>query len=362
MRLTIDLAALAGNWRRLAGLVRPAECAAVVKADAYGTGIAAAGPALAAAGARTFFVALPEEGAALRRALKRSAAPDAPIYVLNGFFPQAAPLYGENRLFPVLGHPGELEQWTAWQGREEAALHVDTGMNRLGFSEGEVESLARSGGPGKGVNLLISHLACADEPEHPINAEQLRRFAVAKALLKLPRASLANSAGIHMGADFRHDLVRPGIALYGGASHPQAVSDPVVTAEARILQVRGGHIGETVGYGACETLKRTSRIAILSVGYADGYLRAAGSSDAASGALVCIDGHLAPLLGRVSMDLIAADVTDIPDGLAAPGRWAELFGHNVDIDAVARHAGTIAYELLTGLSRRAHRRYVRAGD
>jgi len=361
LRLTIDLAALAGNWRRLAALARPAECAAVVKADAYGTGIAAAGPALAAAGARTFFVALPEEGAALRRALKRSAAPEARIYVLNGFFAEAADLYGESRLSPVLGHPGELERWSAWADRGRAALHVDTGMNRLGFTEGEVESLARSGGPGKDVDLLVSHLACADEPEHAINETQLRRFEAARARLKLPRASLANSAGIHMGPGYLQDLVRPGIALYGGASHPQAVSDPVVTAEARILQVRTGHVGETVGYGATETLKRTSRIAILSTGYADGYLRAAGSSDTSSGALVSIEGHLLPLVGRVSMDLLAVDVTDLPEDLAAPGRWAELFGHNVDIDAVARHAGTIAYELLTGLSRRAHRRYVGAG-
>ncbi|WP_026379019.1 alanine racemase [Afifella pfennigii] len=358
LRLTIDLAALAGNWRRLARLAAQAECAAVVKADAYGIGIAAAGPALAAAGARTFFVALPEEGVALRRALAESPVPQAPIYVLGGFFHEAAELYAAHRLSPVLGHLGEVERWRRWQERGQAALHVDTGMNRLGLSLEEAENLARSGGPGEGVDLLLSHLACADEPAHGASEAQLRRFLEAKALLRLPRASLANSAGIHLSPTFHQDLVRPGIALYGGASHPQAVSDPVVTAEARILQVRTVPRGDTVGYGAVETMKRTSRIAILAAGYADGYLRAAGSSDAASGALVCIEGHLAPLVGRVSMDLIAVDVTDLPQGLAAPGRWAELFGPNIDINAVARHAGTIAYELLTGLSRRACRRYV----
>ncbi|MCF1503533.1 alanine racemase [Afifella sp. H1R] len=357
--LTIDLNALVGNWRRLKDLVAPAECAGVVKADAYGTGIAMTGPALFAAGCRTFFVAVPEEGAALRAALAAyDPSETAAIYVLAGFFAEAAELYREARLSPVLGHFGELQSWRKWPGRDKAALHVDTGMNRLGLSLADTEALAEAGGPGPGIDLMISHLACADEPEKPLNERQRERFAHAKALLRLPRASLANSAGIHMGRAYHHELCRPGIALYGGASHPEAVSDPVVTAEARILQVRTGHPGETVGYGALETLRRTTRIAILSAGYADGYLRAAGSSDMASGALVSIAGHLAPLLGRISMDLISVDVTDIPEGLALPGKTAELFGPNVDIDAVARHAGTISYELLTNLSRRAHRRYI----
>ncbi|HEX2255659.1 MAG TPA: alanine racemase [Afifellaceae bacterium] len=361
LRYTIDLGALRRNWRRLAAMAAPAECAAAIKADAYGIGAARAVPALAASGCRSFFVALPHEGVAVR-----AVAPEAAIYVLNGFTPEAAELYRANALRPVLNSEEEVSEWTGWRSAlpdqrtaMPAALHVDTGMNRLGLRLEEAERL--SGSPllaQAGIALVMSHLACADAPDHPLNQAQREHTERLRALFPGLPLSLANSAGIHHGAAFHFDMVRPGIALYGGGCHPASQSEPVVTAEARILQVREAGAGETIGYGAARRLARDSRIAILGAGYADGYLRASGDSDARPGASILIAGRHAPLLGRVSMDLIAADVTDIPAEEVRRGGWAELFGPNVSIDDVAAHAGTIAYELLTGLSRRAERRYV----
>lgn len=361
LRYTIDLGALARNWRRLAAIAAPAECAAAVKADAYGIGAARAVPALVAAGCRTFFVALPQEGAAVR-----TVAPDAAVWVLNGFLSDAADTYVNSNIWPVLNSLDEVSDWAAWRRRRPgaappAALHVDTGMDRLGLRPEEAERVA--GRPliaEAGIALVMSHLACADQADHPLNQAQLKQTERLRALFPGLPFSLANSAGIHHGAAFHFDIVRPGIALYGGGCHPQAQSEPVVIAEARVLQLRQANAGETVGYGATRTLTRDSRIAVLGAGYADGYLRAAGGTDERPGASVYIAGRRAPLLGRVSMDLVAADVTDIPDDEVRRGDWAELFGPNISIDEVADHAGTIAYELLTGLSRRAERRYVDA--
>jgi alanine racemase len=360
LRYTIDLGALQRNWRRLADMAAPAEGAAAVKADAYGIGVARAVPALVAAGCRSFFVALPQEGTAIR-----AVAPEAAVYVLNGFAAETAELYATNDLRPVLNSEEELRDWAAWRSAlpepetaPPAALHIDTGMNRLGLRPEEAERLA--GSPllaEAGIALVMSHLACADEPGQPLNQAQLKRTERLRALFPGLPLSLANSAGIHHGAAFHFDMVRPGIALYGGFCHPAATSEPVVTAEARILQVREARAGETIGYGAARRLARDSRIAILGAGYADGYLRAVGDADARPGACVLIAGRRAALLGRVSMDLIAADVTGIPADAVRRGGWAELFGPNIPIDEVAAHAGTIPYELLTGLSRRAERRY-----
>ncbi|WP_246206360.1 alanine racemase [Propylenella binzhouense] len=351
MRLTIDLDALVRNWRRLAGRTAPAECAAVVKADAYGIGVSHAVPPLVSAGCRTFFVALPEEGARLR-----AFAPEAAIYVLNGFFPDAAALFGGAALRPVLGHRTELEAWAA-RGGGPAALHVDTGMNRLGFRPEEAEALPADLVARAGIDLVITHMACADEPDHPLNAAQLARFRALPAQLSGVRRSLANSAAIDLGRAYHFDLVRPGIALYGGGCRPGGRSETVVTAEARILQVRAAPAGETVGYGATEKLARDTRIAILSAGYADGYPRSAGRG-ALPPAAVAIGGRAVPILGRISMDLIAADITGLPSGAIRPGDWAELFGPTIPIDEAAAASGTIAYELLTGLSRRAARRHL----
>ncbi len=362
LRLRIDRAALTANWRRLARRAAPAACAAVVKADAYGLGLDVAVPALADTGCSVFFVATLEEAIRVR-----ACAADADIYVLDGLVgPTDA--YRRHRLRPILGNRDELDEWIGVRrhgGAKDgyalpAGLHVDTGMNRLGLSLAEFDGLISAGSlaaiaEAAGLCLLMSHLACADTPDHPLNAAQLSRFSKLRDRCPALPGSLANSAGIFLDRATHHDLVRPGIALYGGASHPDAAMQPVVTALARILQVRTVGAGETVGYGGELTLRRDSRIAILGAGYADGYLRAAGSGDRRPGAGVAIDGHVAPLAGRVSMDLIAVDVTDLPPGIARRGVYAELFGPTIAIDAVADHAGTIGYEMLTRLSNRATR-------
>ncbi|MBB4302226.1 alanine racemase [Rhodobium orientis] len=363
-RLTIDLDALGANWRLLASKAPAAVCAGVVKGDGYGIGLERAAETLQAAGCTTFFVALPDEG--LRA---RAVAPQATIYLLGGLFEENGPALAAAGIRPVLGSMEEIGEWEAFCRASGNAvpcgIHVDTGMNRLGLTLNEARALA--GDPARveamGARLLISHLACADAPGHDLTAQQIARFSEIRALFPGLKASLANSAGVlgQPGAHF--DLLRPGIALYGG----EAISGidnpmrPVVTLEARIIQIRNGNPGETVGYGATETLKRPSRIAVVAIGYADGYHRRAGSTDAAPGARVHLGGFDAPLVGRVSMDLIAIDVTGIPETVAHRGAWVEMFGPNVPVDEVADRAETIGYELLTGLGRRYRRTYLGGG-
>lgn len=356
-RLTIDLAALAANWSLLARHAAAAETAGVVKADAYGIGLEPAARALAAAGCRTFFVAMPAEGVRLRAAL-----PQAVIYVLAGLVEGSAAAFAAHDLRPVLNTPAELEEWAGLRDRgvrNGCAIHIDTGMNRLGLSLHEALALSRDPALLAAVapSLVMSHLACSDTPEHPLNLRQLALFREIRAEFPDIPASLANSAGVFLGEEYHFDLIRPGIALYGvgpvaGVANPMR---PVVTAEARVLAIREAEAGETVGYGATETLIRPSRIAILAAGYADGYHRLAGSSDQRKGAHVMIRGEMAPIVGRVSMDLMAVDVTGLPRAMR--GDWAELFGANLPIDDVAARAGTIGYELLTGLGRRYARTY-----
>lgn len=344
-RLTIDLGALVANWRAVAAKVAT-ETSAVVKADAYGIGIEAVVPALAKAGCRTFFVATADEG--LRA---REAAPDATIYILAGLLRGEAPLLAADNLRPVLGSLAEVAEWIAAGAPVGSALHVDTGMNRLGVTPAEARTIdiARLR-----PSLVMSHLVISEEPQDALNAKQLESFrGVTVAMPGVP-ASLANSAGVYLGPDFHFDLVRPGIALYGASPGP-GVAAPmyvVATAEARVLVVREAQPGETVGYGATRRLTRPTKIAVIGTGYADGYHRVTHGA----GAHVVIRGKSAPLLGRVSMDLTAVDVTDIPG--AARGDWAELFGSQVPVDDVAAWSGTVGYELLTGLGKRYERRYV----
>lgn len=359
-RLTIDLAALAGNWRKLNGMAVHAQCAAAIKGDGYGIGLERAADALWKAGCGTFFVALPDEGLRLREVL-----PGATIYVLNGLFRGAEADMQEAKLIPVLGSPDEIEDWGRYArslDRElPAALHVDTGMNRLGLSYEQAEALSGLDMvEGVAPKLILSHLACADTPDHPLNARQLERFRQARDLFPEVPASLANSAGILNGPDYHFDLVRPGIALYGGSARAKADNPmaAVVTLEARVLQVRDVPAGDSVGYGAAESVGRPSRVAIVSVGYADGLLRAAGSQDGKPGAFGWIAGHKLAYIGRVSMDLLALDVTDVPERIVHRGAWIELMGPHVSVDDLAHAAGTIGYEFLTDLSRRYARRYV----
>jgi len=359
--LTIDLDALTANYRRLRDLAAPAECAAVVKADAYGLGMAEAAPALARAGCKTFFVATLGEAKALRALL-----PHAVIYVFAGLMPGTAELYRAHDLRPVLNSTEEIREWASFcaaQGEKRAcAVHLDSGMNRLGLSAAEVDQVAdaRDLWQAMTLSLVMSHLACADEAQHPKSEAQRKIFDRLRARLPAALASLANSAGILLGRAYAYDLVRPGIALYGGKPSRQGENPfhPVVHLKGRILQVRNVAPGETVGYGATRTLHETARVAVVSVGYADGFFRSLSTGDGETGLVVYLGAHAAPILGRVSMDLITIDVTGVPEEISCRGAWVELIGPNVSAQDMAHHAGTIDYEVLTNLGRRAARRYI----
>jgi alanine racemase len=340
-RLTIDLDALARNHALLRRLAGGAEVAPVVKADGYGLGAAAAAKQLWAEGARSFHVARLAEGVSLRAAL----GPQRPatIYVLDGATPGSVATLLAERLVPVLN---SLEQISLWGQAGPAGLHIDTGMNRLGLRPEEARDLG-----GRSFELVVSHLACADEPGHPLNTAQLERFQAVRALFSGVRASLANSAGAFLGADFAFDLVRPGIALYGGGGQDGLAA--VATFEVPVLQVRDVPAGESIGYGATFTAERPLRAAILAAGYADGVLRSTSPAGA-----VWLAGGRRRLLGRVSMDLIAVDVTDAPGVVA--GDLAELFGPNLWIDEAAKAAGTLPYELLCRMAPRAERQWLGA--
>jgi alanine racemase len=331
----------------------------VVKADGYGCGLEPVAAALARAGCDTFFVAHLAEGRRLR-----AAAPKATIYVLNGMLPGTASAYVGCRLHPVIGSLAELAEWqayvaaTGWHGG--AALHVDTGMNRLGIGFEEAQWVARQPQAQRGeLVLLMSHLACADMPEHPLNARQMAEFRELRAMFPGVPASLANSSGIFLGPDAHHDMVRPGVALYGAnPTLPHAnPMRPVVELAGRIVQVRTVSEGETVGYCAAWTANRATRIAIISIGYADGILRAASARDGKPGAEAIVAGRRCPAAGLISMDLLAIDVTALPEELPRRGELAILLGHDVGVDDLASHAGTIAYEILTSLGRRYARVY-----
>jgi alanine racemase len=345
----------------LRDLSAPAECAAVVKANAYGLGMAAVAPALARAGCKTFFVATLGEAEELRALLA-----GATIYVLAGLQQDTAAVYHRFELRPVLNSTDEIEEWAAFskaaRARLPAAIHIDSGMNRLGLSAAEIEAVAGAKNSWNAfeLTLVMSHLACSDEPEHAKNEVQKKTFDALRARLPKAAASLANSAGILLGPAYHYDLVRPGIALYGGKASRAAAGRfaRVVQLAGRVLQVRDVPPGETVGYGATRTLKRPSRVAVLSVGYADGVFRALSVADNREGLQVHFGSHPAPLIGRVSMDLITVDVTDVPHELARRGAWVELIGTRVAAHEFASHASTIDYEVLTNLGARAVRRYL----
>ena len=355
--LTIDLAAIVANWRALRERAAPAHCAAVVKADAYGCGTEQVVGALANAGCATFFVAHLSEA---RRA--RSAAVDAAVYVLNGLLPGTAPVYAQMNLRPVIGSSAELAEWDAFRAasgwRGGTAIHVDTGMSRLGFTCEEASAIAARLSQDHGIALVMSHFACAEE-DHPLNALQIERFAKVRALFPGIAGSLANSSGVFLGKDAHHDLIRPGVALYGANPTPGEPNPmrPVVALHGRIVQTRAVPQGATVGYSATWTAQRPTRLAIVSVGYADGFLRAASASDTRAGADAIVAGQRCPLAGRVSMDLIAIDVTGLPAAQVSRGDLVTLLGDGIGVDDLAQRAGTIGYEVLTSLGRRYRRTY-----
>jgi alanine racemase len=357
--LTIDLAALQANWRLLEQQTVPVECGAVVKADGYGCGVEEVGKALAKAGCKTFFVADLAEARRLRVVL-----PGQAIYVLHGALPGSGPAFAEINACPVIGSLVELAEWdrfvagSKWHGG--AAIQVDTGMNRLGMSVDEVMALApRLQKENHGFSLLMSHFACAETPKHPLNEKQINLFREIRVQFRGLPASLANSSGIFLGDRAHCDLVRPGVALYGVNPTPGKPNPmhPVVSLQARIIQMRTIAKGETVGYGGVWTAKRPSRIAVVAVGYADGYPRAAGSAADTAGGYAIVAGKHCPIAGRISMDLMAIDVTDLQEGDARRGEYATLIGGDISVDDVAAFGGTIGYEVLTRLGRRYHRVY-----
>lgn len=354
--LAIDLDAIAANWRDLRDRHAARRIAGVVKADAYGLGAARIAPRLAAEGCRHFFVAHLAEAVALCPLLPA----DAMLAVLNGLMPDSAAEFRAHGLVPVLNDLAGIEAWAAAARAAGAALpailHIDTGMSRLGLDARSLDRLAQDPSRLDGLDLrfVMSHLARSEE-DVPMNAAQLARFRAACA--RLPRAprSLANSSGLFLGPDYHFDLGRPGAATYGinptpGHANPMRTT---VRLLGRILQVREIGAGESVGYGASFVAPRPSRIATVAVGYADGYLRSLSGR-----ARAFIAGRAVPLAGRVSMDLITLDVTDLPEADAHAGAWAELIGPAEPPDAIAERAGTNGYEILTSLGARYHRQYL----
>jgi alanine racemase len=357
--LTVDLAALQDNWKRLRGLSSPAECAAVVKADGYGCGLEPVAAILKQGGCTTFFVADLSEGKRLRK-----VAPDTTIYILNGLPPGTAQVFADHGLRPVINSPVQLAEWDAfimgskWGGG--FALHVDTGMNRLGLTIDEAAAIApRINNQNHGLVLLMSHFVASQFVENSRNNEQMLTFRNIRALFRGVPASIANSSGIFLNPAAHLDLVRPGVALYGVNPTPNKanVMKPVVELKARIAQVRNLEFGETVGYDATWTARRPTRIAVVTMGYADGIFRSASGDDQKPGGTLFVNGQPCPIVGRISMDLTTLDITHLPDGSVKRGDFATVTGAERDVDATAAMLGTIGYEVLTNLGPRFARVY-----
>jgi len=357
--LTIDLGAIEANWRKLRSMAISADCAAVVKANAYGCGLEPVVTQLAQAGCKTFFVADLAEG---KRA--RKIAPQANIYVLGGLPPRSADVFAAHNLRPVIGSGLELAEWdsfvsaSGWQGG--IAMHIDTGMNRLGLSIEEARSLApRIKSKHHGIMLLMSHFVASQWPEHGRNREQMDVFRDIRSLYRGVPASIANSSGVFLGWQAHLDLVRPGAALYGvnpipGNPNPM---QPVVNLQARVILTRNIATADTLGYDASWTARRPSRIAVLAIGYADGYFRRAGGTDQKPGGFVLAQGMRCPIVGRISMDLMDIDITDLPENAIRRGDTVTLIGEDLDVDTLAETFDTNGYEVLTSLGQRYARLY-----
>ena len=348
-RITINLTALAANYTHLRALAATAEVAAVVKANAYGLGLEPIAARLMAAGCRSFFVGTLAEAIELR-----DLHSEPRVFVLEGLELDSLPYYSRHRLVPVLNTLTEVMAW-AGQGRAPAALQIDTGMTRAGLGADEVETLRSDSSlmAALDLQLILSHLACADEPANVMNLEQLERFGRLCKIWPSVPWSLANSAGIFLGSQFHGNLVRPGIALYGGrpqTSGPNPMAE-VARLEGRVVQIRTLRETVSVGYGATQRLQPPARVATVAAGYADGYPRSLSSRGYASSA----EGRL-PVVGRISMDLITLDASAHPE--LRVGDYVDLLGGGVPLENIAALAGTVNYELLTALSRRAARIYL----
>jgi len=355
--LIVDLGAVTANWRALQQRVGPrCTVAATVKADAYGLGLAPVALALARTGCRWFFVATLDEAAALD-ALLRPAHRDCRIALMAGPIPgTAGEIAALPAVLPVLNDLGQLADWRAAAPGRPALLHLDTGMSRLGMEPAEARRLAADPALLDGVPLagVMSHLACADTPDDPMNDGQRALFEeLAAALPSAPR-SLAASCGIFLGSAYHYDMVRPGAALYGLNPLPNNPNPmrQVIGLKGKVLQLREIDAGRSVGYGARYTAGSPSRVATLGLGYADGILRSAGEH-----ACVHVGPLEVPIIGRVSMDLITVDVSAVPPDALRPGDFVDVLGPYSDADRLAQASGTIGYEILTRLGQRLHRVY-----
>jgi alanine racemase len=338
--LTIDLNAVVANWRSLDAMT-DCETAAVVKANGYGLGAPSVARVLAKAGARTFFVAVAEEGAILRAALGTGPT----INVFSGHMVGDTNIIRDAELTPMINSVDQMLRHVEALPAAPFGLQLDSGMNRLGMEPSEWSAL-RDIALAQNPTLIMSHLACADEPDHPMNAHQLQVFREMTDGLDIP-CSLAATGGVLLGSDYHFDMTRPGIGLYGGL--PFQSAHPVATIDLPVIQLREVGIGESVGYGNAWIAKRPSVVATVSAGYADGLIRAMGA-----GATVTFEGQTLPVIGRVSMDLITVDVTDVKSDVET----LQLLGPHQTVDMLAEHAGTIGYEILTSLGNRYTRTYV----
>ncbi|MFP6728918.1 MAG: alanine racemase [Alphaproteobacteria bacterium] len=355
--LTIDLGAVARNYRTLSDQLGGVACAGVVKGNAYGLGVGEIAPVLAREGCEKFFVSSLDEAVELRGLL-----PDKFIAVLNGVLAGTEPVFTDHNLLPVLNDLGQIERWAAHSNARggdplEALVHLDTGMNRLGLPP--EESLRLAAEPqrldGLRLSLVISHLACAEQPDNPMNEAQRIKFDGLRALLPAAPASFANSSGVFLGADYHYDLGRPGVALYGVNPTPDKPNPmaEVVCLHSKIIQLRDVDSPQTVGYGASHRIAAQARIATVPVGYADGYLRSLGGR-----AYAAIGDIRVPVVGRVSMDLITLDVSALAPDQSRPGTPVQLIGGVCPIDEFAALGGTMAYEVLNRLGPRFQRRYI----
>ena len=360
--LRINLGAIKSNYEAIQEKVGSVKIGVSVKADAYGLGIEPVSRALYGAGCRTFFVATAGEGKILREAIGDNAS----IYVLNGPAPQDLTLYFTFKLKPVINSLDQARIWLNEADRARhapfTALHIDTGMNRLGLSLPEVEQLSKNTGLYKSIapDLIMSHLACAPDANNPMNAMQRERFQRASAQFPLIPLSLANSAGIHLGKSYHFQLVRPGISLYGGQATKKIAQEniqPVVSLMAPVLQMRHVKAGETIGYNATYRAESDMKIAILGAGYADGVPIASSSQSGSNKnkpSFVTLAKQRVPIVGRVSMDLTVVDITRLTKAPSL-GDWGEFRGENLQTDA--QTIGTINYELLVRLGQRCRRTY-----
>lgn len=338
--LRVDLNALRSNYQLLQNKHAKKNIAAVVKANAYGLGVEQVSKTLSESGCQNFFVATLEEAVQLR-----SFLPNAAIYVFNGVFAGEEKEFLHHNIIPVLNSREQMEHW---RGKNQAALHIDTGMTRLGLTQSELEACDLSRFR---IALVMSHLACANDPSHPKNIEQLTRFKEALGQFKTPvAASLANSAGIFLSPDYHYDIGRPGCALYG--IDRRNLLQHVATLSAPILQIRNLDRDETVGYGATRDASKGSRLAIIGMGYADGYFRLLGNKG-----IAYIAGRAVPIVGRISMDMITLDVSDIPESELSANARAEFINETQTVDAIAQQCDTIGYEIFTRIGRRVERVY-----